>query len=229
MELKEYQTRALDAFVRWRDALDKARRESLEDIEDRTRRGRPVPADVLNYPKAAWQQLAAAGEVAHPELPYVERTAAAGYAIPHICFKVPTGGGKTLLAAAALERLNRPAGLVLWLVPSNAIYQQTKTALWNREHPYRQMLERASGGRVKMLEKDDLFTAADLAHYLCVMLICLADACGIFSHLLTRRELSQVTERIEEVRRFDLIGQAMSQAIQDIEISVAASVQQYMH
>ena len=62
-----------------------------------------------------------------------------------------------------------------------------------------------------------------------IMLICLADACGIFSHLLTRRELNQVTERIEEVRRFDLIGQAMSQAIQDIEISVAASVQQYMH
>lgn len=62
-----------------------------------------------------------------------------------------------------------------------------------------------------------------------VMLICLADACGIFSHLLTRRELSQVTERIEQVRRMDLIGQAMSQAIQEIEVSVAASVQQYMH
>ena len=62
-----------------------------------------------------------------------------------------------------------------------------------------------------------------------VMLICLADACGIFSHLLTRRELGQVTERIEQVRRMDLIGQAMSQAIQEIEVSVAASVQQYMH
>lgn len=62
-----------------------------------------------------------------------------------------------------------------------------------------------------------------------IMLICLADACGIFSHLLTRQELSQVTTRIEQVRRLDLIGQAMSQAIQDIEISVAASVQQYMH
>ena len=62
-----------------------------------------------------------------------------------------------------------------------------------------------------------------------VMLICLADACGIFSHLLSRQELSQVTARIEQVRRLDLIGQAMSQAIQDIEISVAAAAQQYMH
>ena len=176
MELKEYQTRALDAFARWRDALETARLESLEDIEHYTRRNRPVPEEVRNYPKAAWQQLAAAGEVPYPQREYVNRTAAAGYAIPHLCFKVPTGGGKTLLAAAALERLNRPAGLVLWLVPSNAIYQQTKKALWNREHPYRQMLERASGGRVKLLEKDDLFSAADLAHYLCVMLISLQSA-----------------------------------------------------
>lgn len=176
MELKEYQGRAIAAFERWRDALETARLAAQEDIEYYTARGRPVPGDVRNYPKAAWQQLAAAGEVAAPQRDYVNRDAAAGYAIPHICFKVPTGGGKTLLAAAALERLNRPAGLTLWMVPSNAIYQQTKAALWNKEHPYRQMLERASGGSVKLLEKDDLFTAADLAHYLCVMLISLQAA-----------------------------------------------------
>ena len=62
-----------------------------------------------------------------------------------------------------------------------------------------------------------------------VMLICLADGCGIFRHLLSRQELNQVTARIEQVGRLDLIGQAMSQAIQDIEVSVAAAAQQYMH
>ena len=62
------------------------------------------------------------------------------------------------------------------MVPSNAIYQQTKEKLWDRQHPYRQMLERGSGGRVKVLEKDDLFTAADVEHYLCVMLISLQSA-----------------------------------------------------
>ena len=61
-----------------------------------------------------------------------------------------------------------------------------------------------------------------------IMLICLADACGIFRGLLTRQELAQVSDRIEQVRRMDLIGQAMARAIQDIEISVAASVQRYM-
>ena len=176
MELKEYQSRALDAFVRWRDALETARLKSATAVAALESAGVDIPAEVGNYPRQAWQQLADAGEVAYPQRGYVHRDAAASYAIPHICFKVPTGGGKTLLAAAALERLNRPAGLALWMVPSNAIYQQTKAALWNKEHPYRQMLERASGGKVKLLEKDDLFTEADLAHYLCVMLISLQSA-----------------------------------------------------
>ncbi len=58
-----------------------------------------------------------------------------------------------------------------------------------------------------------------------VVIICLADACGIFKEILSRRELEQAAARIEQVRKLDLIGQAMSQAIQDIELSVAASVQ----
>ena len=153
-----------------------AQLEAAEDISYYTGRGRPVPEDVGNYPKNAWQKLAAGGEVANPTRPYVERTAAADLPIPHICFKVPTGGGKTLLGAAALERLNQNNGLVLWMVPSNAIYRQTKEKLWDRQDPYRQMLNRGSGGNVKVLEKDDLFTAADIEHYLCVMLISLQSA-----------------------------------------------------
>ncbi|MCY3801688.1 MAG: GPP34 family phosphoprotein [Chloroflexi bacterium] len=62
-----------------------------------------------------------------------------------------------------------------------------------------------------------------------VMLICLADACGIFEELLSRRELNTASARIEQVRRLDLIGRAMSQAIYDIEMSVAASVQAHMY
>ena len=62
-----------------------------------------------------------------------------------------------------------------------------------------------------------------------VMLICLADACGIFREMFSRRELSQATARIDQVRRLDLIGQAMTQAIHDIEVSVAASVQGRMY
>ena len=176
MELKEYQANALDAFARWLDALEEARLRSEAGIAALQDAGVDVPPDLRDYPRTAWQRLAEAGGVADTAGQYVSRTDDAGRPIPHVCFKVPTGGGKTLLAAAALQRLNRQTGLTLWLTPTNAIYQQTKAALKNREHPYRQMLEIASGGRVKFMEKDDPLTAADVANYLCVMLVSLPAA-----------------------------------------------------
>ena len=171
MELKDYQSRTLEAFGRWLDALETARVQSETSIAALRGAGVDIPEEVRNYPKSAWRKLAETGNVAETAGEYVDRTDGAGRPIPNVCFKIPTGGGKTLLAAAALERMNRQTGLVLWLVPSRAIYQQTKAALWNREHPYRQTLERASGGRVKVLEKDDPFTKMDVANYLCVMLV----------------------------------------------------------
>ena len=175
MELKEYQANALDAFTRWLDALNAAELQVNTAIVALKNTGADINIldAVRNYPQTAWLQLQANGEVATSAGGYVARTDDAGRPIPHICFKVPTGGGKTLLAAAALERLNRPTGLTLWITPTRAIYQQTKDALKNREHPYRQILERASGGRVKLLEKEDLFTIADVENYLCVMLLML--------------------------------------------------------
>ncbi len=62
-----------------------------------------------------------------------------------------------------------------------------------------------------------------------VVIICLADACRIFNGLFSRRELENVSERIEQVRRLDLIGQALSKGIQDIEMSIAASVQPHAY
>ena len=176
MELKEYQTRILEAFTRWRHELVAAEAKSAATVAALQQVDVDIPPDVRNFPKTAWQKLASAGEIAHSSRTYVDRTTAAGFPIPHVCLKVPTGGGKTLLGAAALERLDQNSGLVLWMVPSNAIYRQTKEKLWDRQHPYRHMLERGSGRRVKILEKDDHFTAADIEHYLCVMLISLQSA-----------------------------------------------------
>ena len=62
-----------------------------------------------------------------------------------------------------------------------------------------------------------------------VVIICLADACGIFKGLLSRRELDSVASRIEQVRKLDLIGQALSKGIHDIEMSIAASVQPHAY
>ena len=175
MELKEYQRGALDALARWLEALAEARRDSETTIEMLQQRqiDTSLINELRNYPKAAWQKLKENGSVATTAGEHVDRTDEANRPIPHICFKVPTGGGKTLLAAAALERLPWQRGLVLWIVPSKAIYAQTKAALWDKQHPYRKMLNRASAGRVKMLEKEDTFNRDDIANYLCVMLLML--------------------------------------------------------
>lgn len=62
-----------------------------------------------------------------------------------------------------------------------------------------------------------------------IVIICLADACGIFRSIFTSSELESVAPRIEQVRRLDLIGQAMTQAIQDIEMTLVASLQPHMY
>lgn len=177
MELKVYQRNSLDAFSRWLEALSEAKKTSDAAIEALRQIDIDVISDDLqNYPKKAWQNLKQQGLVAASAGDYITRTDDAKRPIPHVCFKVPTGGGKTLLAASSLERLHRQRGLTLWIVPTKAIYAQTKAALWNKEHPYRKMLERASAGSVKMLEKEDPFNRDDIANYLCVMLLMLPAA-----------------------------------------------------
>ena len=169
MELKDYQIKALESFDDYFEALTRNEREGQEQARLYQEAGLPMPDDTLDFPKTTWKELADVGKVADRR--YAPRTDGAGRPIPHVCFRVPTGGGKTLLAAEALGRIQFPRGLILWIVPTLAIYRQTKDALWSREHPYRQRLERASGGRVKMLEKNDRFQPADIANYLCVMLL----------------------------------------------------------
>ena len=175
LELKEYQRGALDALARWLETLEEAQRASETMIEAfrQTPVDMPIPDEIRNYPKIAWQKLKENGGVPATAGEYVDRTDGVNRPIPHICFKVPTGGGKTLLAAAGLERLPWQRGLVLWVVPSKTIYAQTKAALWDKRHPYRKMLNRAGAGRVKMLEKEDTFNREDIANYLCVMLLML--------------------------------------------------------
>ena len=53
-----------------------------------------------------------------------------------------------------------------------------------------------------------------------IVIIALADACGIFKWLLSKRELKNVQARISEVRRMELIGRAVAEAIWDIELIV---------
>jgi type III restriction enzyme len=72
--------------------------------------------------------------------------------------------------------LDRNTGFVLWIVPNEAIYTQTLKHLKDREHPYRQALDRAAAGRVRILEKNDRLDVRDVETNLCVMLLMLQSA-----------------------------------------------------
>ena len=58
-----------------------------------------------------------------------------------------------------------------------------------------------------------------------VVIINLAHACNLFKEILSARELSQAADRIDQVRKLDLIGQAMSRAISEIELSLTLAVE----
>ena len=60
-----------------------------------------------------------------------------------------------------------------------------------------------------------------------IVIICLADACGIFSELLSRRELQHAMPRIQFLRQMDLIGRAVTDAVWDIEVSLAQAIRPY--
>lgn len=83
--------------------------------------------------------------------------------LPHFCIKVPTGGGKTLLATQILGSIyrllltdRRNAGLVLWVVPSSQIYRDTLKRLRDRRDLYRVMLEHALSRRIEIWEKHEI-------------------------------------------------------------------------
>ena len=183
MQLKNYQKNALEQLDRWLGALKEAHKDAADGEEFYARKKKPVPEELKNYPRSAWQSLKEQnvlpgisdnGTLAIPD--YISRTGTSGEPIPHICLKVPTGGGKTLLGVAALERIKQDVGFVLWIVPTRAIYEQTLKAFRTREHPYRQMLERISGGKIRLLQKDDRFTRQDVESRLCIMMLMLPSA-----------------------------------------------------
>jgi len=85
--------------------------------------------------------------------------------LPYVCIRLPTGGGKTLVAChsvgiAAREYLRRDYPVVLWLVPTNTIREQTLKALRDRQHPYRQVLDADFSGRVVAVDvREALFVS----------------------------------------------------------------------
>ena len=106
------------------------------------------------------------------------------------------------------------------LVNQGILEMQEDRFLWvfrSRRYP---VVDGQAEREVKLRIMEVLFTE-EIPDPRDVVIICLADACALFKQLLSKREIDQAAKRIEQVTRLDLIGQAMSQAIRDIQLSIA--------
>lgn len=181
--LKLFQSQVLNAFDGYLDTLGSHRAQSEAAVNALRVAEIDPPVELRDFPRRAWDALREADRLppAFAQNAHSSRFDGAGRPVPNLCLKVPTGGGKTLLAAASVARvfsayLKRQTGLVLWVAPNEAIYRQTLKALSDRDHLYRQILNVAGAGRVKVLEKTSQLTRLDTDSHLCVMVLMLASA-----------------------------------------------------
>jgi type III restriction enzyme len=168
MELKDYQIKVVDKLKEYLLSLDEARKEYLELLEYK-----PNLAKFANFPKEAWEK--SVGSIYHSNENGIKEP------LPELYLKVPTGGGKTLLACHSIDLINKTylkkqTGLVLWVVPTSQIYKQTILNLKDREHPYRQVLDISSGGRILIKEKTDHFNRLDIEENLVILMLMLPSA-----------------------------------------------------
>jgi len=163
MELKEYQKKTLEQVKHYLEILAVFKEKNEKLIDEN-------PDLSINFPLEAWGKVVSTT--------YHSRKNGLGEELPDFYLKIPTGGGKTLLACHTIDLINRTylkkqTGIVLWIVPTTQIYRQTLANLKNREHPYRQVLDISSAGRTVILEKMDRFTKLDVEENLVVMLLML--------------------------------------------------------
>jgi type III restriction enzyme len=169
MEPKEYQIKTLDRVKQYLDLLYEWKLKNDKVVKD-------IGADAsIDFPAKAW------GKMESLYQGYSSRRDGLGRPLPCFCLKIPTGGGKTFLAVKTIDLINtvylkNRTGLVLWVVPSTQIYNQTIRSLRNRDHPYRQHLDIASGGKTLIREKTDLFSPLDVRENLVVLMLMLPSA-----------------------------------------------------
>lgn len=104
--------------------------------------------------------------------------------VPYVALRIPTGGGKTVLGAHIIRQtaqtyLEREFPLVLWLVPSRQIKDQTLEAFRNPRHPYRRELDAAFGvGSVSVFDIADnaQIRPQDLTDQVCLVIGTMASA-----------------------------------------------------
>lgn len=153
--------------------------------------------------------------------------------VPHVCLRIPTGGGKTILGAHAIGRIARMLGpqqlwgqrpVVLWLTPTDMIRQQTLDALQQPGHPYALALGEHFGTNVTVLELEQFASLSpeDWGHKT-VVLVATIQAFRVKSTQL--RQVYSYDDALP--RHFKRLAQAAPQAMTGLELLTAADVNRY--
>lgn len=151
MILKQYQSRTLDVARAYFAALD------------------------VKTPEEAYRAIAESSLDMMTRLGAQRGYAKAALDVPAVSIKIPTGGGKTIVAAHAIRLIAEAQGRehppVLWFAPSDAIRRQTAEALKRPRHPYRQALDEAFRGNVRVYDLDEvsIMTPADVEGNVCIV------------------------------------------------------------
>ena len=116
IQLKEYQKETLAQVRVYLETLAEFRAKDSQSARDRPRLG-------IDWPAKAWEKVETGRK-------YFPRRNGLNEPLPSFCLKIPTGGGKTLLATKTIDLANTyfrksNRGLVLWVVPTTQIYNQT--------------------------------------------------------------------------------------------------------
>src|SRR5688500_1219764 len=121
MKFKDFQDRVLTVL---NDYLTELQNQAVKSRKqaDLAAADPDAGIQVADFTAEAWKVLDAGGKLpkARGEIPFSPRVDGAGRPVPDVCLKVPTGGGKTLLAAASVSRIldkwqGRRTGFVLWI------------------------------------------------------------------------------------------------------------------
>ena len=115
---------------------------------------------------------------------------------PHVCVRIPTGGGKTLLAAHSIPLagrfMEREFPAILWMVPSDTIRTQTVEILKNPLHPCRAYLNDEFKHQVAVYDITDFDTISAAALS--------GKACVIVSTMQALR-INETAQRVGDVER----------------------------
>lgn len=166
MILKDFQIKVIEALKNFYTEAEK-QKSAVEKLDESLKSS-------VSYVDAVYNKLGFSHFADRPKN-------GVGEYYPRFCLKVPTGGGKTLIAIEAIREyqnlfVKNKTGLVVWITHRETIYRQTIEKLKDKSHAYRQMLDQCSGNRTVILEKGQPLRRQDVENNLVILMLMIQSA-----------------------------------------------------